>query len=203
MLPHNMHKSHGTMRQILGSGADLLRNRKPRGRVTYLSSGLSLLEASVSRAWLRPKKQSTIGKALGHGSVEDHREKIKHKKRKASVAHAATTFGLDEMKTNMQARIAAEESSDVRIGRLEDKLNLVMGNLERIESLLQRGSAHEGSTTSVPRMATASTTTVASSSTSSPKGLGGSAALGPPEDIPPPSTPPPAGCWGATSLFAA
>ena len=80
---------------------------------------------------------ANAGIKKGSGSItESEKQKISTKKRKASVIIAAQTFGLEEMKDTMDARIAAEESADVRIGRIEDRLNQLVGNVGRIEQLL-------------------------------------------------------------------
>ena len=80
---------------------------------------------------------ANAGIKKGSGSVtKSEKQKISSKKRKASVIIAAQTFGLEEMKDTMDARIPAEESADVRIGRIEDRLNQLVGNVGRIEQLL-------------------------------------------------------------------
>ena len=64
------------------------------------------------------------------------------------MAHAATSFGLDEMKLNMMAHIKEGDNEHDRIARLEEKVDSMAADLKRIASVLEAQGSSAKATTS-------------------------------------------------------
>ena len=131
--------------------ASRTQSRRARGQrgVTSLTSeappksGAAEFESAGKPAASRNSRVSTaIGSVLlfkraGERASVQKEIRVAERKRKASVHIAATEFGLDEMKANMQARIADKGASELRIQRVEEKVDAMMPLIKSIDARLR------------------------------------------------------------------
>jgi hypothetical protein len=89
------------------------------------------------RSRRRKAKRKPIVKKVNAAAAE--RNSYDHRYRAA-----ASAFGVNEMKANMVAQIAASESADQRIGRLEEKVDSIADNLKEVVQMMRARPSDSG-----------------------------------------------------------